>query len=96
LTIRNKVNEKVYQIQQLKLDKLDNEKDLQMKVKNVKTVTHDEIKRMKNKMKSAKEEKTKLVQELLDQKDSLKLLFIKNQNEEKRRHDHETYLTEEE
>lgn len=96
LTTKNKVNEIQYKIQQLKLDKVDNEKDLQMEVKKVETLTREEIKRMKNKMKSAKEEEAKLVQELFDQKESLKLLYNKNQAEETRRHDHETYLTEEE
>lgn len=74
----------------MKLDKTDNEKDLQMEVKRVEQMTKDQVKQMGVKMKFHMEEKNKLLQELEDQKESLKLLYKKNQAEEAKRHEYET------
>lgn len=61
-------------IQQLKLDKVDNEKDLQMEVKREEQKAKDQINQMAIRMKSAKEDNNKLLQGLEDQKEELKLL----------------------
>jgi hypothetical protein len=67
-----------------------------MEVKKVEQTTCDQVKQIEIQMKFHKDEKNKLSQEIEDQKESLGLLHRKNHAEENKRHEHETYLTEEE